>query len=125
MFLLADTMLSFVMTQWYELSGRNPEACSFAGNGTLNQQASTTASGVDAAASSCLASASGVSTPAAPTAVKGSGTSSSSGGQSSSGSSSSGSGNSSAAGRIEAGFGAAGVALMVLISVVGGAVALA
>ncbi|KZV67604.1 carbohydrate-binding module family 43 protein [Peniophora sp. CONT] len=121
----SDTMLSFVMTQWYELSGRNPEACSFAGNGTLNQQASTTASGVDSAASSCLASASGVSTPAAPTAVKSSGTGSSSGSQASS---STGSGSSNASGAVsfgEASLGAAGVALMVLISVVGGAITLA
>ncbi|VDB90218.1 unnamed protein product [Peniophora sp. CBMAI 1063] len=124
----ADTMLSFVMTQWYELSGRNPEACSFAGNGTLNQQASTTASGVDAAASSCLASATGASTPAAPTAAQGSSSSSGSGSQSSSGSGSgsSGSNDSSSAARMgEASFGAAGVVLMVFISVVGGAITLA
>ena len=111
------------MTQWYELSGRNPEACSFAGNGTLNQQASETVTGVDSAALSCLASATGVSTPAAPTAeaAAASGTQSS-GSSSSTGSSGNASG---ATGFGDASFGAVGVALMVFISVVGGAVTLA
>ena len=59
-------MLSFVMTQWYELQNQNEQACSFNGNGTVNPSAAPNVSAVNAAASSCLASATGVSTPSAP-----------------------------------------------------------
>lgn len=56
--------LSFVMSEWYELNNRDPQACSFSGNGTVNSSA---ASAATAAASSCIASASATFVPSAPT----------------------------------------------------------
>ncbi|KAF9056443.1 glycoside hydrolase family 72 protein [Panaeolus papilionaceus] len=48
--------LSYVMSQYYEANGRNVNACSFAGNGTVNTAAPATGtSAAVAAASSCIA----------------------------------------------------------------------
>ncbi|PPR00255.1 hypothetical protein CVT24_005003 [Panaeolus cyanescens] len=49
--------LSYVMSQYYEANGRNVDACSFAGNGTVNGAVSATGtSAAISAASSCVAS---------------------------------------------------------------------
>ncbi|KAI0320437.1 carbohydrate-binding module family 43 protein/Glycoside hydrolase family 72 protein [Amylostereum chailletii] len=103
--------LSFVMSQFYELNNRNPESCSFAGNGTVNANAPASVTAASAAASSCLSSATGVSTP-----------SPASGSSSSSGSGSSTSKTPNAASRVlsEDGTGLMGVALMLVISVASG-----
>jgi 1,3-beta-glucanosyltransferase GAS1 len=61
------TKLSFAMSQWFEANKRNPQACSFAGNGTVNSKAST-ASSAEQVANSCLAAATGTFVPTAPTA---------------------------------------------------------
>jgi len=45
--------LSYVMSQYYEANKRNAQACSFAGNGTVNPHASSSVSAV-AVASSCI-----------------------------------------------------------------------
>jgi len=56
--------LSFVMSEWYTLNNNQEVACSFGGNGTVNQAASSTAP--DAAASSCIANPSSTFVPTAP-----------------------------------------------------------
>lgn len=71
-------MLSFVMSEYYEANNRNAQACSFAGNGTVNPLAPTSVSAANAAATSCLASASAVFTPTAPAGAGGGGSASSS-----------------------------------------------
>lgn len=58
--------LSYVMSLYYELNNRNAQACSFAGNGTVNQSAPSSASAANAAASSCISNPSAT---FAPTAV--------------------------------------------------------
>lgn len=45
--------LSYVMSQYYEANKRNAQACSFAGNGTVNPHASSSVSAI-AVASSCI-----------------------------------------------------------------------
>jgi hypothetical protein len=63
--------LSYVMSQYYELNGRSATACSFAGNGTVNNAAAPSAS-ASSAASSCIANPTAVFTPSsAPTAGSG------------------------------------------------------
>jgi len=57
--------LSFVMSQYFEANNRDPMACSFGGNGTVNGNAPTSASAANAAASSCVASATGTFVPTA------------------------------------------------------------
>jgi hypothetical protein len=47
--------LSYVMSQYYEANGRNADACSFSGNGTVNARAPTGTSAAISAASSCIA----------------------------------------------------------------------
>ncbi|CAA7259990.1 unnamed protein product [Cyclocybe aegerita] len=55
--------LSYVMSQFYEANDRNPQSCSFAGNGTVNPLAPT--GSASSAASSCIANPSAVFTPSA------------------------------------------------------------
>ncbi|KAF8139839.1 carbohydrate-binding module family 43 protein/Glycoside hydrolase family 72 protein [Boletus edulis] len=59
-------MLSWVMTQYYLANNDNAQACSFGGNGTVNAHAPSSSSAANAAASSCLASATGTSVPTLP-----------------------------------------------------------
>lgn len=111
-----STKLSFVMSLYYESQNRNAQACSFAGNGTVNKASTASASAV---ASSCLASATGVSTPSTPANNPGSASTGASGSTSS---------NKSGATPVAL-FGDSrallGVFLMVVVSVVGGFLSLA
>ncbi|KAF8641104.1 hypothetical protein AX17_000747 [Amanita inopinata Kibby_2008] len=75
--------LSYVMSQYYELNNRNPQACSFAGNGTVNPLAPSSVSAANAAASSCIPNPGATFVPTAPT--NGNGASSTSGRPNSSG----------------------------------------
>ncbi|KAI0080009.1 hypothetical protein K474DRAFT_1658246 [Panus rudis PR-1116 ss-1] len=61
-----STKLSWVMTQFYEATNRNPNSCDFGGNATVNSQAPSSASAVNAAASSCLSNPSATFVPSAP-----------------------------------------------------------
>jgi 1,3-beta-glucanosyltransferase GAS1 len=72
------TKLSFVMSEYYEANNRNPQACSFSGNGTVNPLASSSVS-ASAVASSCISNAAAVFTPSAPTTTGGGSSSTSSG----------------------------------------------
>ncbi|KAG6814048.1 hypothetical protein H0H92_003898 [Tricholoma furcatifolium] len=65
-------MLSYAMSDYYQLENRNAQACSFAGNGTINSSAPTSASAANAAASSCLANPSATFVPSAPATASGS-----------------------------------------------------
>ena len=56
------TLLSLIMSEYFEAQKRDPQACSFAGNGTVNPNASSS-SNASAAASSCLASVTGAQVP--------------------------------------------------------------
>jgi hypothetical protein len=57
--------LSFVMSEYYESQNRNGDACSFAGNGTVNPLAPTSTSAASAAASSCVSNPDATFTPTA------------------------------------------------------------
>jgi len=101
------------MSEYYERNNRNPQACSFAGNGTVNSNPSDTAFTATSAASSCISSSEATFTPTAPT------------GSPNSGSSSGGDGNDS--GRVNNGAAAliniqplSGVVIMAMISILGG-----
>ncbi len=109
------TKLSFLMSLYYEANKRNAQACSFAGNGTVNNKASSASA--SAVASSCLASATGVSVPTAP-GSPGSTTTSGSGSQTS---------HKSGAATVLVSDSRAllGVFLMVVVSVAGGLLSLA
>lgn len=65
---MTATMLSFVMSEYFEANKRNAQACSFSGNGTVNAKAST-ASSASQVASSCLSTATGTFVPTAPSSV--------------------------------------------------------
>lgn len=67
------------MSQFYEASNRDGQACDFAGNGTVNPLAPTSASAANAAASSCISNPDAVFTPAAPTGGNSNGSPSGSG----------------------------------------------
>ncbi|TFK76746.1 hypothetical protein BDN72DRAFT_753554 [Pluteus cervinus] len=56
--------LSYVMSEYYEANSRNAQACSFAGNGTVNAAASSS-SPATAAASSCISNPTAVFTVSA------------------------------------------------------------
>jgi hypothetical protein len=56
--------LSYAMSQYYELNHRDAQACSFAGNGTVNSQ--SPASSASAAATSCVTNTAAVFTPTLP-----------------------------------------------------------
>lgn len=64
------------MSEYYESNNRNPQACSFSGNGTVNTLASSSVS-ASAVASSCISNAAAVFTPSAPTTTGGSSSTSS------------------------------------------------
>jgi hypothetical protein len=61
-----ETKLSFVMSSFYEANNRDPQACSFSGNGTINSNAPSSASAANAAASSCLPNPTATFIPSAP-----------------------------------------------------------
>ncbi|KAM5532182.1 hypothetical protein V8D89_014138 [Ganoderma adspersum] len=61
-----STKLSFVMSEYFEATGRKATSCDFSGNATINQNAPSSVSGANAAATSCLANPSAVFTPSAP-----------------------------------------------------------
>ena len=75
-FFFSDTKLSYVMSEFYEDTNKNPQSCNFGGNATLNR--AIPSASATAAASSCIANPSATFTPSAPTTSGGS--SSSSGG---------------------------------------------
>jgi len=64
--------LSYVMSNYYQLNNRNGQACSFAGNGTVNPLAPSSISAADAAASSCISNPSATFVPSAPANTGGS-----------------------------------------------------
>ncbi|KXN81117.1 1,3-beta-glucanosyltransferase gel4 [Leucoagaricus sp. SymC.cos] len=111
--------LSYVMSQYYELNNRNAQACSFAGNGTVNPLAPSASAAANSAASSCISNPGATFTPTAPA---GSNSGSSSGGGN--GGSSSGSSGSNSHNGVPKAFGDAkplvGVAAMAVISLIGG-----
>jgi hypothetical protein len=53
------------MSEYYEANARNPQACSFAGNGTVNSAAPSSVTAANAAASSCLSNPSATFVPTA------------------------------------------------------------
>ncbi|KAG6891397.1 hypothetical protein C0992_007621 [Termitomyces sp. T32_za158] len=63
--------LSFAMSTFYQFSNRNPQACSFAGNGTINPSAPTDTSAANAAASSCFSNVAATFVPSAPASTGG------------------------------------------------------
>lgn len=75
--------LSYVMSEYYEANNRQAQACSFAGNGTVNA-AATTATLAPAAASQCLSNAAATFVPSSAPNGGGSSSASSSGSKSSS-----------------------------------------
>ncbi|KAI0374477.1 hypothetical protein BV20DRAFT_1049270 [Pilatotrama ljubarskyi] len=79
------TKLSFVMSEYYEITNRAATSCDFSGNATVNANAPSSVSGANAAASSCLTSPSATFTPTAPSGSSGSNGSGSSGSSGSSG----------------------------------------
>jgi len=109
-----STKLSFVMSEYYEANKRNAQACSFAGNGTVNSKASTASA--SSVASSCLASATGTYIPTAPSSVSQAGSASTSAGKKSGAATTAFVGDSRAL---------LGVVLMVAVSVAGGFLSLA
>ncbi|KAH9911428.1 Glucanosyltransferase-domain-containing protein [Epithele typhae] len=66
-----STKLSFVMSEFYEITNRVATSCDFSGNATVNSKAPSSIQDANAAASSCLASPSAVFTPSAPTTTTG------------------------------------------------------
>ncbi|KAK1232387.1 1,3-beta-glucanosyltransferase [Marasmius sp. AFHP31] len=71
--------LSYIMSEYYESENRNPQACSFAGNATVNNQTPSSAA-AGAAASSCIANPSATFVPGSPSGSNGGGGSSGNGG---------------------------------------------
>ena len=65
------TQLSFVMSEYYELTNRAATSCDFSGNATINRNAPSSVSAENAAASSCLSNPSAVFTPSAPASTAG------------------------------------------------------
>lgn len=111
------TLLSFVMSEYFEANKRNAQACSFSGNGTVNTKASSSTSATQVA-SSCLASATGTFVPSAPSSGPGSTTS----GSGSKSGSSHGAATAIVSGDVRA---LLGVFLMFAISIAGGVLSLA
>ncbi|KAJ2919279.1 hypothetical protein MD484_g1106, partial [Candolleomyces efflorescens] len=111
--------LSYVMSQYYEAQSRNAQACSFAGNGTVNSGATAAAA---SAASSCIASPSATFVPTSPPTLSGGGASSTStrtsGGSNSNGGNSGNSNNNNSAASVVAATNAlVGVAAMAFVGV--------
>ncbi|KAF8634418.1 hypothetical protein AX15_000869 [Amanita polypyramis BW_CC] len=71
--------LSYIMSLYYQLNNRDPGACSFAGNGTVNSSAPPSISAANAAASSCISNPGSTFVPTGPASTRTSGTSASSG----------------------------------------------
>ncbi|KAJ3792261.1 glycoside hydrolase family 72 protein, partial [Lentinula aff. detonsa] len=61
--------LSFTMNQLYQLSGMQPESCSFAGNGSVNPLGASGTASALAAETSCVASPSATFTPSLPSGI--------------------------------------------------------
>ncbi|EIN13413.1 glycoside hydrolase family 72 protein [Punctularia strigosozonata HHB-11173 SS5] len=118
------TKLSFVMSQYYEANNRDPQACSFAGNGTVNTLAPSKASAAQAAESTCVtAGATGTFVPSSPPVLSAAAATSSA---SSSATSDSSSSNSSGAVPLLADSRSlVGIVLVALMTVAGGLVTLA
>jgi hypothetical protein len=74
LFLKLAIKLSYVMSEWYELNAHNAQACSFAGNGTVNPLAASTTSAANTAATSCLANFAATFVPTTPAGGSASGT---------------------------------------------------
>ncbi|KAI0762691.1 Glucanosyltransferase-domain-containing protein [Fomes fomentarius] len=72
-----DTKLSFVMSEFYELTSRKATSCDFSGNATVNANAPPSISSANVAASSCLTNPSATFTPTSPPSATGSGSGSS------------------------------------------------
>lgn len=65
-----DTKLSWAFSAFYEITSRNPQSCSFAGNATVNSAAPSSSAAAEQAASSCMAAApSGTFVPSAATTL--------------------------------------------------------
>ncbi|KAG5648262.1 hypothetical protein DXG03_006221 [Asterophora parasitica] len=64
--------LSYIMSTYYQLNDRNAQACSFAGNGTVNPNAPSSVAAANAAASSCIANPGATFVPSAPASTGGS-----------------------------------------------------
>ncbi|KAI5123704.1 hypothetical protein M0805_000300 [Coniferiporia weirii] len=60
--------LSFVMTQFYELTNRNAASCDFAGNATVNTNAPSSTDSLNSAVSACLANTDTTFVPTSPAA---------------------------------------------------------
>ncbi|TFK57653.1 glycoside hydrolase family 72 protein [Heliocybe sulcata] len=103
-----EIKLSYIMSEYYEHSNKNQDACSFGGNGTIH----TTSNSAAAVASSCISNPSATFTPSAPATASGSSASHSSG--------SSGSGSHSGAVASFDPRAIFGLGLMVVVSAVGG-----
>jgi 1,3-beta-glucanosyltransferase GAS1 len=58
--------LSYVMSLYYESQNRNAQACSFAGNATVNSAAPSGSGGAGAAALACLSNPSATFVPSSP-----------------------------------------------------------
>jgi hypothetical protein len=69
--MFAAVKLSYIMSQYYEVNGRNAQACSFAGNGTVNPLAPSSVSAANSAASSCVSNPAATFTPTAPAGSSG------------------------------------------------------
>ena len=67
----AETKLSFVMSEFYEITNRASTSCDFGGNATVNANAPSSVQNANAAASSCLSNPSAVFTPSAPASTSG------------------------------------------------------
>jgi len=63
--------LSYIMSEYYEANNRDAQACSFAGNGTVNPLAPSSASAANSAATSCVSNPAATFTPTAPAAGSG------------------------------------------------------
>lgn len=107
------------MTSYYELNNRDAQACSFAGNGTVNS--GSPASSASAAASSCITNAAAVFTPTLPAGGSNPGGSSGNGNGNGNGGGSSGNGDDTEpnSALVDA-KPLLGVAAMIITSVVGG-----
>lgn len=77
--------LSFVMSQYYEANNRDGQACSFAGNGTVNPLAPSSVSAANSAASSCISNPAATFTPSSPASGGGASSTGASSGSSASG----------------------------------------
>jgi hypothetical protein len=67
----AAIKLSYIMSEYYEANNRDPQACSFAGNGTVNPLAPSSVSAANSAATSCVSNPAATFTPTAPAAGSG------------------------------------------------------